>query len=96
MRVALERASVRECHPSETGVILREGRFTVAVILVALIVGGTTGCASRQRNDSEHAATQPPGSRLIGLRFAARLAADTLCFGPACGNVTRALATCTS
>jgi hypothetical protein len=32
---------------------------------------------------------QPPGSRVIGLRFSARLAADTLCYGPACGNVTR-------
>ena len=33
---------------------------------------------------------QPPGSRVIGLRFAARLAADTLWHGPVCGNVTRA------
>jgi hypothetical protein len=44
-------------------------RFTVAVILVALIVGGATACASRQRNVSEHAATRPAAHVSAPLRL---------------------------
>jgi hypothetical protein len=56
--------------PQPTGVILRgRVRFTVAVILVALIVGGATACASRQRNVSEHAATRPAAHVSAPLRL---------------------------
>jgi hypothetical protein len=44
-------------------------RFTVTVILVALIVGGATACTSRQRSVSEHAATRPAAHVRAPLRL---------------------------